>query len=148
MFIMIFLPYLAFVILILFPHLYVHIAGQVIFLLGILIDIRYIAKFWDNDYTKVLYKGPYKVGFREFRSKEYENEVSVFYPISRQEYDEKIGTHNILAMRHGSHDAQGLENVIRVFKPGHNLKRTKLTNTWFNSLTSSYTDIVKNAEVH
>jgi hypothetical protein len=47
--------------------------------------------FGETDFQKLKMTGPYEVGYREFRTKKYGNEVSVFYPMERSEYKTKIG---------------------------------------------------------
>lgn len=38
------------------------------------------------DFSRFPITGPYQVGFKEFRTYFYDNEVSVFYPIDRDSY--------------------------------------------------------------
>jgi hypothetical protein len=45
-----------------------------------------IYAFGEGDLSKLVFTGPYKVGYKEFRTKVFGNEVSVFYPIDDAEY--------------------------------------------------------------
>jgi hypothetical protein len=42
--------------------------------------------FGEGNLSRLVFTGPYKVGYKEFRTKEFGNEVSVFYPIDDAEY--------------------------------------------------------------
>lgn len=37
-------------------------------------------KYGENDYSKFTPTGPYRVGYKEFTTKQWSNECSVFYP--------------------------------------------------------------------
>lgn len=69
--------------------------------------------------------GPYEVGFREFRTAELDNEVSVFYPISKEEHRRHINDpgRNTKWLRHGDKTLAGLaraaDRYSRKGKGGH-----------------------------
>lgn len=46
--------------------------------------------FGELDFKGLKLNGPYEVGFREFRTTEFDNEVSVYYPISKDEHRRHI----------------------------------------------------------
>jgi hypothetical protein len=46
--------------------------------------------FCEVDWKGLKLNGPYEVGFREFRTTQFDNEVSVFYPISKEEHRRHI----------------------------------------------------------
>jgi hypothetical protein len=48
------------------------------------------------DFSKFPITGPYQVGYKEFRTCFYDNEVSVFYPIDREHYEKGIKRSNAL----------------------------------------------------
>lgn len=48
-----------------------------------------IFTFGDCNLDKLIFTGPFKVGYKEFRTKVYGNEISVFYPIDEVEYQRK-----------------------------------------------------------
>ena len=43
--------------------------------------------YGDGDLTSVQTRGKFKVGFREFHTKECSNAVSVFYPMDKEVFD-------------------------------------------------------------
>ena len=56
-------------------------------------------------------RGPYQVGYREFRTDKLGNEVSVFYPVDKSDYTRHIRkswNHNTLWLRHGDNTLLGL----------------------------------------
>jgi hypothetical protein len=68
-----------------------------------------IYTFGDGNMDKMVFTGPYKVGYKEFRTKEYGNEVSVFYPIDDVEYTNKkdLAGSKPFALRHGVKTLEG-----------------------------------------
>jgi len=46
--------------------------------------------FGEASFTRMTLNGPYQVGYREFRTTQFDNEVSVFYPISKEEHRRHI----------------------------------------------------------
>jgi Platelet-activating factor acetylhydrolase, isoform II len=64
--------------------------------------------FGETDFSRLRPNGPYQVGFREFRSHVHDNEVSVYYPISKEHHRKHINERNTLWARHGEETLQGL----------------------------------------
>ena len=64
--------------------------------------------FGECDFSKLRVKGPYEVGFVEFKTKLYGNAVSCFYPIDKEEYRKKIKDHNPLWARNGQDTTLGI----------------------------------------
>jgi hypothetical protein len=62
---------------------------------------------------KLIFTGPYKVGYKEFRTKVYGNEVSVFYPIDDVEYSSKkdLAGSKPTLIRHGMKTLEGVRIV-------------------------------------
>ena len=48
------------------------------------------------DFSRLKIAGPYQVGYREFRTRIYDNEVSIFYPIDKGCYKRLIKKRNTL----------------------------------------------------
>jgi hypothetical protein len=59
--------------------------------------------FGEADFKGVQLNGPYEVGFKEFTTKRRGNEVSVYYPITKEHHAENIGRKNTRWARHGDH---------------------------------------------
>jgi hypothetical protein len=65
-------------------------------------------KFGSGDFSNVKLIGPYEVGFKELKAEEHHNNISVFYPIEKQEYASKIRNEgaNPRWLRHGMRDIE------------------------------------------
>ena len=74
----------------------------------LLVSVAELLLFGDSDFGKVVMTGPYEVGFKEFRTTKLDNEVSVFYPISRTHHSELIKDHNTEWFRHGDKTLLGI----------------------------------------
>ena len=46
-------------------------------------------RYGDGDLSKCKTRGIFKVGFKEFHTKQYSNAVSVFYPMDQDVFDSK-----------------------------------------------------------
>ncbi len=75
-------------------------------LLGISIGL--LVAFGDSDFSRMSLKGPYQVGYRDHRASKLGSEVSIYYPVDRDEYDRVIRKRNTLWLRHGDHTLLGL----------------------------------------
>jgi hypothetical protein len=73
------------------PHVSVDVIGLLLNSFSTLLLILY----GEVNFKRLKNHGPYQVGYKEFRSAKFDNPVSVFYPISKQHYNEKIGTSNV-----------------------------------------------------
>lgn len=52
-------------------------------------NVVFLKIFGEANFNKLEFTGPYKVGFKEFRTKVHGQETSVFYPITEEEYLKK-----------------------------------------------------------
>jgi hypothetical protein len=43
-----------------------------------------MVSFGETDFSRLKLNGNYEVGFKEFRTAKYDNEVSVYYPIDKE----------------------------------------------------------------
>jgi len=92
------------------------------------------------------------VGFREFRlsgnSHDCDNEVSVFYPICKEEYARSIGRRNVKWLRHADKTLMGIARA----SGGHAYGAKGLDNhgpLWtLRSLARVKMDVVQEAELH
>ena len=64
--------------------------------------------FGDSDFSRMELKGPYQVGHRDYRTAKLGSEVSVFYPVDKDEYKRVIKRDNTLWLRHGDNTLLGL----------------------------------------
>ena len=74
----------------------------------VLFSVVLMALYGETDFSKVILTGPYEVGYKEFRTRVLDNEVSVFYPISKAHHSEKIQDSNTLWLRHGHKTLLGI----------------------------------------
>jgi hypothetical protein len=75
------------------------------------VSICFLIFFGDSDFSRMKLRGPYQVGYREFRTDKLGNEVSVFYPVDKPDYKRhmrKSYSNNTLWLRHGDHTLLGL----------------------------------------
>ncbi|CDW82360.1 platelet-activating factor acetylhydrolase [Stylonychia lemnae] len=63
------------------------------------------------DFSRFQVQGPYEVGYKEFRTKVLDNEVSVFYPVDKDVYYSQIKYNNAFQQRHGEKNLKGLGNA-------------------------------------
>jgi len=54
--------------------------------IGLLIMSTYFFRLGESNFDRYPFKGPYHVGHKLIRSTEYDNEISVFYPIDKNAY--------------------------------------------------------------
>lgn len=73
-----------------------------------LLCLTALVLFGETDFNKLILNGPYEVGFKEFRTDKYDNEVSVYYPVDKAYHAKHIGKRNTLWTRHGDETLQGL----------------------------------------
>ena len=67
--------------------------------------------FGECDFQKIKFAGQYKIGHKEFRTRERGNMVSVFYPMDDSaETRELLKTRNTPWLRHGEKTMQGIAN--------------------------------------
>ena len=69
--------------------------GAVLFISDFVASVITILK-GEADFSRFPINGPYQVGYKEFRTTIYDNEVSVFYPIDREHYTQHIKRRNTL----------------------------------------------------
>lgn len=69
--------------------------------------------FGEVSFEKLKMTGPYQVGFREFKTDDLNNAVSVFYPMDREIYDQQIKLNNTPWLRNGS------KTLLGIAKAGH-----------------------------
>lgn len=72
------------------------------------LSILAVVFFGECNFKRLKLIGPYQVGYREFRSAKHGNEVSVYYPMDKQRYEEQITSRNVKWLRHGQKTLQGL----------------------------------------
>jgi hypothetical protein len=84
----------------------VTIVGTVLVLISILLMIS----FGDSDLSRLKMTGPFEVGHREFRTGKLGSEVSVYYPIEIEHYNQmmKQSKNNSAWLRHGDKTLEGL----------------------------------------
>lgn len=68
--------------------------------------------YGEADFNRLKNHGPYQVGYKEFRTAKLDNEVSVYYPISKAEYSAKIATQNTKWLRHGDKTLLGIAKAM------------------------------------
>ena len=81
---------------------------QVFFICGLVLSLVLSVKYGQLGYTKVELSGPYRVGYCEFKTKELENECSVFYPAQH----DGSGVKGVPFLAYGKNDLEGLGKVI------------------------------------
>ena len=86
----------------------VNIFASMIAFTSSLIAASLLLIYGEGDFKKIRLVGKYEVGFKEFVTSKHSNEVSVYYPISKQLYNETIGTRNTEWARHGDDTILGI----------------------------------------
>lgn len=92
--------------------LFIKILGSVGIAL-LLTTILLVFFYGDSDLERLKMTGPFEVGYREFRTSKYGNEVSVFYPVDRDYYKTMLKAspnNNTDWLRHGDNTIQGFAN--------------------------------------
>ena len=82
------------------------------------LSIVLLLVFGDSDFSRMKLRGPYQVGYKEFRTDNLGNEVSVFYPVDKPEYKRhmrKSWSNNTQWLRHGDHTLLGLAKASVAF---------------------------------
>jgi hypothetical protein len=77
-------------------------------------SISLLILFGDSDFSRLKLRGPYQVGYREFRMEKFGNEVSVYYPVDKPEYSmymQKSLSNNTFWLRHGDHTLLGISKA-------------------------------------
>ena len=66
--------------------------------------------FGDSDFSRMRLKGPYQVGHKDYRTTKLGSEVSIFFPVDKDEYKRVIRRKggNTMWLRHGDHTLLGL----------------------------------------
>jgi len=65
-------------------------------------------KFGEGDYSKFKPSGKFRVGYKDFKTSELGNDVSVFYPAT----NDKSGVLGVPFLPFGAENIKGLNNVI------------------------------------
>lgn len=84
--------------------------------------------FGEVNFKRIKLNGPYEVGFKEFRSEKLGNMVSVFYPISKEEYAKHIDEpgRNTEFLRHGDKTLLGIAKAAGGYAYGGKGKHVSL----------------------
>lgn len=85
-------------------YLAVDILGLVLNCFSILL----LALYGEVNFNRMNMFGHYQVGYKEFKSKQLGNMVSVYYPISKETHSRMIGRHNVSWLRDGDKTLLGL----------------------------------------
>ena len=64
--------------------------------------------FGEGDYSKFKPSGKFRVGYRDFKTKEFGNDCSVFYPAA----DDGSGHFGVPFLPYGANNIEGLLNVV------------------------------------
>jgi len=67
--------------------------------------------FGECDFAGIKMDGPFQVGYKEFETVALGNAVSVYYPISKEEFNSKMMTHNVSWLRAGRKTLKGIANA-------------------------------------
>ena len=122
-----------------YPPDYIYGAASGLFALSAALMLAY----GEADFARFKVTGPYQVGYKEFRTSELDHEVSVYYPISKECYDEKIKDSNIDWLRHGNDTLIGLAHVLNP-----KTQRDKLPMRKYKFLRDVKLDLPLDAEIH
>jgi hypothetical protein len=69
------------------PQLHHHWVNVAINRIGLVVAFVIYAKYGDGDLSNIKTRGLFKVGYKEFHTKECSNAVSVFYPMDMDTYE-------------------------------------------------------------
>ncbi len=115
---------------------------SIISLVFLVISIGLLVAFGDSDFSRMSLKGPYQVGYRDLRTSNYGSEVSIYYPVDRDEYYRVIRMSNTLYLRHGDHTLLG---IARASVPYGREDHLRLC--WFRFLRRIRMDTATDAEL-
>mmetsp|Transcript_18799 Transcript_18799/g.17933 ORF Transcript_18799/g.17933 Transcript_18799/m.17933 type:complete len:182 (-) Transcript_18799:992-1537(-) len=88
--------------------------------------------------------GPYGIGYKEFRSFSYKNMVSVFYPISKEEYLSKLHTKaNVNWLRYGQKSLEGISRASADYGEDNHM-----STWWFKFLLKVKMDCIQDGLIH
>ena len=65
------------------------------------LSVLLLVMFGEVDFRRLKNYGPYQVGFKEFRTRQFDNAVSVFYPVNKEYFKEVISKQNTPWLRNG-----------------------------------------------
>jgi len=129
--------------------------GKVLNAIGVAVNIAtllIIYLFGELNFKRLKLNGPYQVGFREFRTAQLDNEVSVYYPISKKEHEMHINEpgRNTLGLRHGDKSLLGFAKAAGGYAYGGKGKHIPLPSVrplkFIQTDALSYGELAKDIE--
>lgn len=81
-------------------------------------DLFMLIFFGEMNLERLKFNGPYKVGYREYKTKQFGNEVSIYYPIDEVEYNNKKDSSECFPhwITHGWDQLDGMSTSIKNYR--------------------------------